>query len=176
MIYFISDLHIGHKSVIKLSKRPFKDLDEMHNLIIQKWNNIVKPEDVVYHVGDFCLNSKYVDFYKRLNGSINFIRGNHDEHFHLPFVKRDIHKIKYKGKTFVLCHYPMEDWRGLFNGYIHIHGHTHQNMPFISGKNRFNVSADVLDYTPVSIETIIEKSINLRALDTSKFGGLKSLG
>ena len=56
-IYFTSDHHFGHKNIIEFSRRPFKDVDEMDEILIRKWNEKVKPEDEVYHLGDVGLSS-----------------------------------------------------------------------------------------------------------------------
>ncbi len=79
-IYVISDTHFNHKNIIDYCNRPFKDIDEMNNTIIYNWNRIVKKDDIVYHLGDFFLGSKFdlKDIVDRLNGAIYLIRGNHD--------------------------------------------------------------------------------------------------
>ena len=56
-IYFTSDHHFGHKNIIKFSERPFNDVNEMDEILIQKWNEKVNPEDEVYHLGDVGLTS-----------------------------------------------------------------------------------------------------------------------
>jgi calcineurin-like phosphoesterase family protein len=54
-IFFTSDTHFNHKNIIKLCNRPFTSIEEMNEKIIENWNNIVKPEDIVWHLGDFAL-------------------------------------------------------------------------------------------------------------------------
>lgn len=80
-VWFTSDLHIGHDSVIKFSQRPFKDSQEMSEYIREKWNLKVKPEDQVIVVGDvyFYLDKNQIkDYLSSLNGKKILIRGNHD--------------------------------------------------------------------------------------------------
>lgn len=36
--FYMSDLHIGHKSIIGFDRRPFSSLDEMTEKIIANWN------------------------------------------------------------------------------------------------------------------------------------------
>ena len=52
MIYYTSDLHLGHANIIKLCKRPFSDVDEMNAVLISNWNNRVTNGDTVYISGD----------------------------------------------------------------------------------------------------------------------------
>lgn len=59
MNYYISDLHIGHANAIKFDNRPFADVNEMNNAIMENWNSRVKPNDTVYILGDsFGQNGK----------------------------------------------------------------------------------------------------------------------
>ncbi len=51
-IYFISDLHFGHKDVIAFDRRPFKDVEEMEAELIRKWNAKVSRDDHVFVIGD----------------------------------------------------------------------------------------------------------------------------
>ena len=52
MIYFTSDLHLGHNSVIALCHRPFSSTEEMDETLIANWNAKVRGNDKVYIVGD----------------------------------------------------------------------------------------------------------------------------
>jgi len=83
MIYFTSDLHFNHVNILKYQAhtRPYKDLDEMNNAIINKWNSIVTQEDTVYLLGDVCMGErrKAPWLINRLKAKeIHLIRGNHD--------------------------------------------------------------------------------------------------
>lgn len=130
--YMISDTHFNHKNIIEYCNRPFKSIDEMNNTIINKWNKILKKDDIVYHLGDFFLGSKYAlkEIVIRLNGTIYLIRGNHDrltiksyEDCGIIVLKNaPIIIDKYK---IILSHRPLPDTM-IKDGYINIHGHIHQ--------------------------------------------------
>lgn len=51
MNYFISDLHLGHKNVLKFDNRPFINIEEHDKTIIDNWNNKVNDNDDVYVLG-----------------------------------------------------------------------------------------------------------------------------
>ena len=81
MIYFISDTHFNHENIIKYCNRPFKNIKEMNQAIIENWNEVIKEDDVVYHLGDLALGRKE-DIYEitsKLKGVKYIIRGNHDK-------------------------------------------------------------------------------------------------
>ena len=80
MIYFTSDTHFQHTNIIKYCNRPFKDVDEMNERLINNWNSIVSNDDTIYHPGDFCLSNdkEIINIFKRLNDNKILICGNHD--------------------------------------------------------------------------------------------------
>ena len=55
--FFTSDTHFGHANIIKYCNRPFSSLEEMNSTIIRNWNEMVKPEDTVFFLGDFCFKN-----------------------------------------------------------------------------------------------------------------------
>lgn len=57
MIYFISDTHFEYENVIKYCKRPFNNTEEINETLISNWNSVVS-DDIIYHLGDFCLSDK----------------------------------------------------------------------------------------------------------------------
>ena len=50
--------------------------------MIRAWNAVVRPQDIVWHLGDFAYKCtiEYAESVRaRLNRRIRLIRGNHDE-------------------------------------------------------------------------------------------------
>ena len=80
-VWFISDPHFGHSRIIEYSSRPFANVDEMNEKMVQNWNELVKPGDRVYCNGDvaFMPYDKFRAFIWRLNGNIHLVLGNHDK-------------------------------------------------------------------------------------------------
>lgn len=172
MKYIISDTHFGHKGSLNWPNehaRDFKDVNEMNQIIVDNWNSVVNDDDIVYMLGDFSYkasNSTIKHLFKSLKGKIILIKGNHDgqtlkvnQQVHRFESVHDILDLEYKGKHFVLCHYPIESWRLKNRGSIHLHGHTHKRIPNIIG-NIMNVSCEVINYTPISIDAILKKFEN----------------
>ena len=59
-IFFTSDLHFGHKNIIKFDNRPFFDVSDMNKELIKRWNNKVTKDDVVYVCGDFIWKRRLI--------------------------------------------------------------------------------------------------------------------
>lgn len=78
-IFFTSDTHFGHINILNFCERPFKDTDEMDEVIITNWNNKVGKNDIVFHLGDFAFatNKRWQELIHRLNGKIILVLGNH---------------------------------------------------------------------------------------------------
>ena len=54
MVYFTSDLHLGHYGIIEMQNRPFKNVEEMNHILIGNFNAVVQKNDTVYILGDIC--------------------------------------------------------------------------------------------------------------------------
>lgn len=79
--WVISDTHFGHDKIITYDKRPFKTGKEMDEAMIKNWNSVVKPNDTIYHLGDFAFHTEdaVCNILERLNGNKILILGNHDK-------------------------------------------------------------------------------------------------
>lgn len=131
MIYYIADLHFGHKNVIRFDNRPFPDTENMDEYLIQAWNGRVAEDDTVYVLGDaFWKNEEgSVNIMHRLNGHKHLIKGNHDRvhgrlRFHWESIS-DYAEINDNGRFVILSHYPILFYKNQHYGSIMLYGHVH---------------------------------------------------
>lgn len=165
MIYFTSDLHLGHENVIKFQNRPFADANEMNHTLIINYNSIVQPNDTVYILGDLVFRIPADDanrLISKMNGKKYLITGNHDKKYDESlFEEITIYKeIKYCRERFVLMHYPLLEWNHMYHGSYHLHGHIHSFPDYnIKNKNdnirRYDVGVDANYFYPVAITDIL---------------------
>jgi calcineurin-like phosphoesterase family protein len=165
-IWVISDTHLNHNNILDFRDdlgnkiRPFGSVSEMNERILTRWNDVVKPGDKVYHLGDVAFGSKedFKELWPKFNGSKRLIVGNHDDIKFLSsggfFKKVSMWRV-WTNFGLIFTHVPIvvdkdhsEKRRVLFN----IHGHIHQN-PSPPGPY-FNVSCEAVNYTPIHIEDL----------------------
>ena len=144
MNYYISDLHLFSRNQtadgLNFDNRPFKNVDEMHEVILNNWNGRVTNGDTVYILGDVSnrgKNEELIALVARLKGKKILISGNHDDTrdyrykqlFHAIYDYLEItdHADKQTYKL-VLCHYPILMWNGQHNGTILLYGHLHDSI------------------------------------------------
>lgn len=144
--YFSSDWHLDHANVIKYDGRPFDNVDEMNDAIIDNHNKIVKPGDNFYFLGDFCFNNHHTEgFLQRVQGNLFFIKGNHDKRDTIKLYEKygiylgEQKKIKINEQEIVLNHYSMNVWDKSHHGVWHLFGHSHGSLP----ANNYSLSMDV---------------------------------
>jgi calcineurin-like phosphoesterase family protein len=149
-IYFSSDLHFGHANVIKHSHRTFDSIEEMNEILIQNWNNTVKPQDEVYFLGDFAWKSTLAKLIRpRLNGrQIFFLQGNHDaaaETIKKSFAWWDqVKMIKIGDQEIWLSHYAHKCWNKMHYGTWHLYGHSHGTLPDDPNSKSMDVGVDAV--------------------------------
>lgn len=157
-VFFISDLHIGHKSILRYSPQRItamnlkdeNDIEGHDAWIKEMWLNTVKRGDHIYVLGDFILSNKeyatkFLHALKSTGCHIHLIVGNHDkatENLTNMFNSIDLLKvIDFKKTAFpfieeetfpcVLCHYPLKTWPRKTHGAVNLYGHVHDNSPWI---------------------------------------------
>lgn len=178
MIYFTSDLHLGHDQEFIWGARGFNSVTEMNEKIITRWNSRITKDDDVYVLGDLVMGGvENVELLKQLNGKIHIIYGNHDgPKKREAYAKLEnvvecgwANMIKYKKYNFYLSHYPTitdnEDIVEIVSPkecVINLFGHTHQFDDFYDTNDGYNfrmyhVGVDSHDCFPVPIDEVIEE-------------------
>ena len=167
--FFTSDEHLGHHNIIQYCGRPFKNVDEMNDVIIENHNAVVGHHDHVLHAGDFTMRDYdyAMEFAKKLNGYHTFLHGSHDKWMPLrpherfaswqkiAFANEDIWRFPVPTEVPVyVCHYALRVWpRSHYNSWM-LFGHSHGRLP-PEGKS-WDIGVDNNRFFPVSWEQIQE--------------------
>lgn len=162
--YVISNLQLGRPSAIKKYDRPFKNVDEMDEHLIQSWNSVVKEGDLVYHLGNFAWDPKTAQSaISRMNGTIWFVTGEDDSAIvelaqkdmlsDGASIKMQIFPLKQMETT--VSYWPLQDWPGKKDGYWSIIGNPSREYKSDPKERRINVSADLWNFKPQKLDHII---------------------
>ncbi|WP_019808835.1 metallophosphoesterase family protein [Saccharomonospora halophila] len=176
-VWFTSDTHFDHRLVA--GNRGFAAPAEHDAALVDNWNDLVGPDDEVWHLGDLGMGdpARWVDTVRRLHGRIHLVTGNHDRC--APGVRRDAHRHqrawlefltsvqpfarrRLDGHTVLLSHYPYvgdhtatdryRQWRLPDLGDRLLHGHVH-STDRLHGR-QLHVGLDAWELRPVAAEEI----------------------
>ena len=164
--WLISDTHFGHVNITKFLNedgtklRPWEDINEHDEALIDNWNSVVKEHDTVYHLGDVVINRKHLWKISKCNGKKRLVMGNHDifrdteYHDHFKYLHGSLVRNVTKDKNFILTHIPVHDGsKGRFCA--NVHGHLHGNV--IDDHWYINVSCEQIGFTPIALEDVISR-------------------
>ncbi len=153
----------------------------MNATLIDRYNEVVRADDEVYHVGDFSIHEKHLEVLGQLNGRKYLVPGNHDKihpthkkkaERYLPLYEEvfdaildPFHfKLDVGGSTPIsVSHIPWGSDR--YNRYCpdltdlvgQICGHVHEKWKVmtLSGKVIVNVGVDQWDFRPVPLTALL---------------------
>jgi calcineurin-like phosphoesterase family protein len=162
-IWFTSDPHFGHDKIIERCRRPFLSVEQMNNVLIERWNSRVKQKDSVYLLGDVFLQmtqAEAMEIRNKLNGNIHLILGNHDGVAkHIPrawsFIKESYSLVVSDPREKLhLAHFPHRSWPGSRSGTGHLYGHEHGDLSLDVNLRAFDVGVDAWDFYPINLEEV----------------------
>lgn len=180
--FVVSDTHFGHAGVCKFTEsdgvtkiRPWTDPEQMNEDMVRMWNETVRPNDKVYHLGDVVINRKFLPILDRLNGDKVLIKGNHDIFRLEDYTKyfRDVRGYHVLNGL-ILSHIPVHtDSLARFGCNIHGHLHTNRVMKPVGVDVRtgtikygndidpryFNVSVEQIGFKPMLFEDVCKSII-----------------
>lgn len=154
--FFTADEHYGHGNIIRYCDRPFHDIEEMNETLINNHNSVVSDSsnNLTVHCGDFHWARKYSIAQKvieRLNGKHVFLMGSHD-----VWLKSSPHHERWEkninGQVVVADHYAGRVWSRSHRGSWQVYGHSHGNLESF-GKS-YDVGVDNNQYYPLSFDEL----------------------
>lgn len=172
-VFFIADSHFGHRGILEFSEtkpfRQFVTIEDHDAELVRRWNSVVGPKDIVWHLGDFCFGKRNLEIAAQLNGNKKLVMGNHDMYATEDYLRYFTHlsgAVEYKG--LILTHVPVHECQ-LARWYMNVHGHMHTKRVMMPGGDPAHdypekidhryicVSAEQVDLTPVPFDWILNK-------------------
>ena len=139
-VFFTADTHFGDPHILRQRGGVFRSLAEHDEVLIARWNAVVKPADDVWHIGDFAAGAsreRCAEIFARLAGRKRLVRGNHDTNrvLALPWADAPVESVRITVRDdlgvewrLFLAHYAHRAWPGLWRGTRHLYGHTHATL------------------------------------------------
>lgn len=175
-MWVTSDTHFGHEFIRTCCFRPFDSVEEMDKAMINNWNNVVQPGDIVLHLGDFSWYDRKPTNYilNKLVGNKYLIMGNHDKVFKqnkLSFTEVMLQLqlvVRETGQHIFLNHYPFLCYAGTYSKQkdINLFGHVHSgppsdglDLPRLTNlfPSQYDVGVDNNNFTPLNLYGLIKK-------------------
>lgn len=158
-VYVTSDTHFGHQRDFVWKSRGHESYEDHDKNLIDTINSLVRPNDILLHLGDFCLNTpieKYNDILTNINcQNIYTLWGNHNNPHEkrvyipgqpkqmvrnipvmtYPYEYRNVvflpHYVElvWNGQFIVMEHYPLLVWNEMMHGAWMLCGHSHYGCP-----------------------------------------------
>lgn len=168
--FYTADTHFGHAGMLTFGARPFATTDEMDRYLIDRWNDVVKPDDIIYHLGDFACGdrdpARIKKIFDQLKGRKFLILGNHDLRsdgsIHPSIAALDwaapptamMETQDGDKQRVILCHYALRVWNASHYDSWHFYGHSHGKLPSV-GRSR-DVGVDVANcaFTPRTFQEL----------------------
>lgn len=140
--FVTADTHFGHANIIKHANRPFKDIEENDQTLINNWNEIVPSNGgIVYILGDFAWRD-HAKYLHQLHGKKIIILGSHDRmNQDALSLFKEVHHgsamIQFGNDYPCYCsHTCYRVWEKSHYGVPHLFGHSHGRL------TTFNLSED----------------------------------
>lgn len=162
-VFFTSDTHFNQERTFKFSKRNryFKDVDDMNNEMVKRWNEVVSDKDTVIHIGDFGDEN----FLYKLNGKIILQEGNYERDGKSIFSEKvkgllsdylTSKVVSFDSDNLITVHEPSHipsDYRGFYL-FGHIHEKQMVKRNYNGSRYGLNVGVDCHNFYPISTNDV----------------------
>jgi calcineurin-like phosphoesterase family protein len=161
-IFATGNQQFGRKGAIKKFKRPFSNVQEMNNSMVDIWNSVVSEDDLVFVLGNFAWDPITADeIVSQLNGSILLILGEFDEatdsiselhEYKLNIYDGDIHTDDIN--KLILSYWPLREWYNKNKGYQSVISFNGAKYKSNHKESLINVNCDYWSFKPVELQSI----------------------
>ena len=179
-IFFTSDTHFSHANIMKYCNRPWSNVEDMNETLINNWNKVVNKDSIIFHLGDFAWGNNWMPILNQLNGRKILILGNHDLKNKdataltkgFDYVCQQLY-INIEHRKVILNHCPMLCYGGTYSNdkvyqlFGHVHSGKYTNNALNKGLDtdrlsnlfptQYDVGVDNNDFTPISWYDVNEK-------------------
>ncbi|KAB1071148.1 metallophosphoesterase [Methylobacterium planeticum] len=167
--WFVSDTHFSHRGILsdRMDRpRPFASIEEHDEVLISRWNDRIREDDIVWHLGDFAYGGGHQrarEIFDRLRGRKFLVVGNHEaQGLRLPWAAQPVMAATVhvqdpgmpKAQAVYLAHCAHRVWPGMHRGDLHLYGHSHGSLPGTASS--CDVGVDCWDWRPVRLREIQE--------------------
>jgi len=163
-VYFIADLHFGHKNICKF-RTQFETVQDHDKFVLDGILSTCGKRDTLYLLGDCFFTEYSLEYLREIKakiGQVHLILGNHDSENgrRQGYIKTmlsqglidNIHGLlSYKGCW--ISHAPIHDKE--LRGKFCVHGHTHNVV--INDNRYFGVSCEQINYKPINFQEVIKQ-------------------
>lgn len=177
-IYISSDFHLNHNKEFLYKPRGCHSIEEMNQMLIDKHNSLVRPQDNVYVLGDICLGgadslAANKALIEQFNGNLHIIQGNHDTARRIDMYETCKNVVEvlgfaemlvYRKYHFYLSHYPTltsnQDFdKPLKAKVLNLCGHSHINDRWADWNKGYiyHVEPEAHNGFPCLLDDIIEE-------------------
>lgn len=162
--WVITDTHFGHDKMKEYCQRP----EGFEELILKRITQTVKPDDVIVHLGDFCIyrdeywHDLFMSIFQINMCKTWLIRGNHDRKSLAWYLSHgwdfvaDEMTIKIFGKRVALSHKPITAHSD-FDLNIHGHHHNTGHHPEDETTEKHQLVTIEHSYAPVNLRKLVER-------------------
>jgi len=157
-IFFIGDLHLGHKNIMNFGQRNFDTMEAHNQALMDNWNGVVtKQHDLVWVLGDVAMQIEDLELLRAFNGRKILVHGNHDKfdtQVYLKYFEKVVaFEKRYHG--LVMTHIPIHPNELQYRNWeFNIHGHIHDKKKFPYDPRYINVCADLINLTPICLDEV----------------------
>ncbi len=177
-IFFTSDTHFSHANIMKYCNRPWSNVEDMNETLINNWNKVVNKDSIIFHLGDFAWGNNWMPILNQLNGRKILILGNHDLKNKdsnalkngFEYVCQQLY-INVEHRKVILNHCPLLCYGGTYrqddDKVYQLFGHVHSGPYSSNGLDverlvnlfptQYDVGVDNNDFTPISWHDVNEK-------------------